>query len=124
MNLIKNHSLKLVSLIDDTVYLQIDNSNEILANYIKDEINVYKNHYLEFILTNKNQFDILTNIKYLNENFISDVADSIRDFSSSNLSHSQKFGLTKLINISPKYIIINKSNLNLIPTQDQSFDEA
>ena len=81
MNLIKNYSLKLVSLIDETVYLKIDKSNEILDSYIIDEINVYKNNYLDFIFTNKNQFEILTNIKYLNENFISDVADSIRDFS-------------------------------------------
>ena len=124
LNIIKNNSFKLVSLTDETVYLQIDHSCEILANFIKDELNVYKNQYLEFIFKNKNQLDILTNIKYLNEYIVSDVADSIRDFSSSNVKNAMKFGFTKIVNLSPKYIIINKSNLNLIVTQDQCFDEG
>jgi hypothetical protein len=122
--ILKTHSFRMISLSSEAVLLQIDNSSEISANYIRDEINVYKNHYLEFIFQNKNQLDILTNIKYLKEFFLSEVAESIRDFTGSLNSSQQSFALTKIINISPKYLIINKSSLNLIITQDQCFEEG
>jgi hypothetical protein len=123
LNITKNHSFKLVTLNNEKVLFQIDNSSEILANYIRDDINVYKNHYLEFTFHNKNQLDILTNIKYLNELFVPDAIDALREFFS-NYNQATHFGLTKIINLSPKYLIVNKSNLNLIITQEQCFDEG
>ena len=122
-NITKNNSFKLVCLNNETVLFQIDNSIEILANYIRDDINVCKNHYLNFTFHNKNQLDLLTNIKNLNELLVPDAIDSLREFFS-NSNQTEHCSLTKIINLSPKYLIINKSNLNLFITQEQCFDQG